>query len=597
MSTKPTAVVATRKSQRSRVPKTSDDDDDNDLAEQTNKRRRTNPKEEPEDDDESSTGSSTITYEWVGPETKIVDQTRYYDAIKLCTDEAFVVHRGDAVRLWCADNDDEGWVCRIESIFSKPDVEEPRFRGRWFYRGPELQALVSKCRHANEQATLQKLLKRLKQDDVVLSNLQEENDISTIRNVCKISYEEPNSTTNETAGGDEKDYVCRFRLDWSRHSFSVHEIDIGRDGGVGTSVSGTDDDEDDEDDSSVEARYNHVIQEGEGSTLRGDIEVGDRFQVFVGPFIPNQKVRSRNPKLVWKPGCIDAADYDTFTKDLATVHSKYLRDHNLTVDEPYTPLTSERAEQLMKELHGEKRLTGSTLSSSSMLSGTRADILKECDADEVLRLLSKHKFNTKKAISAVRDNPNHISTGWSATEREIFDDGYRKHHGALRMVAKALAPTKSMKQVVDYYYRFKIPDQYRLYQNKKREQAIQLIECIEKRRNPSAPIAGAEPSTINVTESEDLEDENPNVQPTGPWQETTVEDTVHALEDRRQVAKKLLLDIDAMMGSDTLTKIAVGIERLHANYDRETKDELLRELRNEPDLQRRLLELLPRDIY
>ena len=532
----------------------------------------------------------------MGPETKIVDDTRYYDAIKLRTDQAFVVHRGDAVRLWSEDlDDDAGWICRIESIFSKPDATEPRFRGRWFYRGPELEALVGKCQHTHEQATLNGLLKRLKENDVVLSNLQEENDISTVQRVCQISYEEPNSTTaQDNDRGDDDTYVCRFRLDWSKHSFSVHELDVERDGGVGTSISGMDDEVSD---SSVEARYNHVIQEGEGSTLRADIEVGDRYQVFVGPFIPNQTVPSRNPQLVWKPGCVDATEFDTFTKELAMVHSEYLREHNLTTDEPYTPLSSERAEQLMKELHGEKRLTGSTLSSASMLSGTRADVLKECDADEVLRLLSKHKFNITDALAAVRENPNQVSTGWSATEREIFDDSYRKHHGALRMVAKALAPTKSMKQVVDYFYRFKIPDQYRLYQDKKREQAIQLIECIEKRRNPNAPISGTEASSINVAESEDQDDDNPNSQSTGPWQETTVEDTVHALEDRRQVAKKLLLDIDSLMGSDTLTKIAVGIESLHSDYDRDTKDELLRELKSEPDLQRRLLELLPRDIY
>jgi hypothetical protein len=51
------------------------------------------------------------------------------------------------------------------------------------------------------------------------------------------------------------------------------------------------------------------------------------------------------------------------------------------------------------------------------------------------------------------------------------------------MIGKGIAPTKDFKDTIDYHYRFKIPDQFRRFQDKKREQAVRMIECIETRRH------------------------------------------------------------------------------------------------------------------
>ena len=74
-------------------------------------------------------------------------------------------------------------------------------------------------------------------------------------------------------------------------------------------------------------------------------------------------------------------------------------------------------------------------------------------------------------------------TVWSTDEKDIFGSGFRRYSGSLRMIAKSIAPTKEFKDVVDYYYRFKIPDQFRRLTDMKREQAVRIMECIETRRS------------------------------------------------------------------------------------------------------------------
>lgn len=61
-----------------------------------------------------------------------------------------------------------------------------------------------------------------------------------------------------------------------------------------------------------------------------------------------------------------------------------------------------------------------------------------------------------------------------------------------------MGETKPLKGVIDYFYRFKIPDQFRKVQERKREQAIRMLECIETKRNLNAPIVMNAPGIANA---------------------------------------------------------------------------------------------------
>ena len=561
-------------------------------AQQQRRGKTEKERDENAGDDQSDADTSTLSYEWI-------PSTAGNEAVRLrwnnqATD--VILRRGDTVRLLTTSEYD-CWICRVESLSNGIGNGIPTFRGRWFYRADDVQDLLSKSKNDDEETVLQDLLAMLKDGELVLSNLEEDNEISAIQHVCKVVY-----SSKAAQADDRNSYMCRFGLDWdaSLQSFSTREIKPDEDaapesysesssGERNSSIpndadntqDGDDEDSMDDDDSASTSPFSHVIQEGEGGALRGDILVGDNHQVKVGPFVPGLKVASRNPVLVYKPGCMSEEDQQDFADTLAEFHTQYLHSHQLTTtEEPYTPLTTQRAEALLKQ---EKKLTGSSLSSSSIfLGGKRSSLRKECDVDAVLQVLAEHNYDKNDAMNSIKVDPDFISNSWSPTEREIFDESYSRHQGNLREVAKALAPTKNMKQVIDYFYRFKIPDQFRLFRDKKRQQAIRLIETIEKRRG-----------NISATTSKD-DDDAPATR--SRWQDTSVDDTAQTLSRRRKTAKKILVEIDAVMGKDVLTEIAVGVQKLRSSYNRETKDKLLQLLSSQPDLQRRLLEFLPRDV-
>jgi len=103
--------------------------------------------------------------------------------------------------------------------------------------------------------------------------------------------------------------------------------------------------DDDEDEDSMSDHFLHIIQEGEGSALRANTLVGDKYQVTVGPFIPNQVAVSQNPQHMWKPSCASDAALQTFGNELAGFHTPFLCSHNLASDEPYKTLRSDHDEE------------------------------------------------------------------------------------------------------------------------------------------------------------------------------------------------------------------------------------------------------------
>jgi hypothetical protein len=356
---------------------------------------------------------------------------------------------------------------------------------------------------------------------------------------------------------------------------------------MGTSSSDGSDDDDDSA-SSDSRREKMQIIEGEGSNLRSDILVGGKHQAVVGPFVRGQIVQSRKPKLVWKPHQLSEAALHDFLSKLADLHTPYLTRHGLTTQEPYCPLPIDRAEELMRKMPSGESLTGSSISTASSVCIERNALLKECNIDAALELLHDHQYNADAALEAVKNNLDSLSGGWSRAEKEIFDQGFRHYDGSLRMIGKKIGPTKTFRDVVDYHYRFKIPDQFRLYQTKRREQAVRMMDCIEKRRYHDHTLY---PSSETTAAAKDIE---PGAKRRKHWSETSVAETTGAVEERRQSAKDLLLEVQKVKGKETMGEVAAIIRQLHTAYDAETKDALFSHLRGYPDLQKRFLDFLPK---
>ena len=226
----------------------------------------------------------------------------------------------------------------------------------------------------------------------------------------------------------------------------------------------------------------------EGSTAKGNIFIGPEHQVYVPPFVPGQKVTSRNPTLVWMPGAIPDEIFDGYLQDSSKILNDYMEQSGLVIDDPYAPLPSARVEAMIQAENNGNPMTLSRMSTASTLSKARNELTRECKLDQLLATLKDHDYNPKEALDYVAAHPRDYLTIWTHKERDTFNHVFRRHSGALRMISKALAGTKTFKDVVDYHYRFKIPDQFRRYQEKKREQAVRMMECLEHRRSHETSI-------------------------------------------------------------------------------------------------------------
>jgi len=567
---------------------------------------------------------------------------------------AFTVRVGDSVLLWSDDqiddddDDDEGgssgnggaagnrrqaqWICRVKELWEETvagggagagqQQQQPqravRFRAQWFYSPDEIRQYGGKW---FGDITKDDLLRQMKPRELLLGDQADVNEIASIQRLVPVAFVDPSNREQQV---DDDQWLCRYRIDTKQGSWKLSEWKQESDDLVTTSAmesvssqsQSEDEDEDASDDDSVSStdKLRVMIREGEGSSLRQDIQVGESHQVLVKPFLGPQEVKSRNPKLVWSPNKIDEKKLQRFLEDLAKVHSDYLNREGLTSQEPYSPLPAEQAEIILRKRLADytdsrhnsdatggaegppnpaapPKLTSSQISTATHLSHRPNGLLKECDVDAVLELLHDHNYDTNAALEAAKADLESISSGWIREEKSIFDDGFR-HHGTLRRVAQAV-DTKSMKEVVDYWFRFKIPDQFRLYSNKKREQAIRMMECIEKRRFHEFTIGGAAAaSRINRAAVAASSSTSANKH----WSDISPNDVTGALEERRQNAKAVWLLCQEKIGREKTGEVARVIRELQKDYDEDTKVELFALLKGQSELQKRFLEFLPKNV-
>lgn len=246
-------------------------------------------------------------------------------------------------------------------------------------------------------------------------------------------------------------------------------------------------------------RVGDFAEEGidEGTTEQRDIQVGSDHQVSVPPFVPSQQstIVSRNPVRMWKPDSISQEGTDDYIEQAAKILTPYLREHHLTQEEPYAPFPTKRMEDLSKLLSRKRLPTLSSVSSVSSLTSEKVDALREFNIDALLRNLHVSNYDVKAAIAAIEASPKDYLVAWSPHEKARFNAGFRRYSGSLRAIYKGMG-NKGLSEVIDYHYRFKIPDQFRKVQERKREQAIRMLECIETKRHLNAPIIMSTTSTM-----------------------------------------------------------------------------------------------------
>jgi len=104
--------------------------------------------------------------------------------------------------------------------------------------------------------------------------------------------------------------------------------------------------------------------------------------------------------------------------------------------------------------------------------------LRESCQTKLLTNLYENNLNTLRALTEVQANPSiYLSNLWTKSEQHTFHALFRQYCGALRLIQKQMSH-KSHQEVIDYFYRFKIPNQFRKFQEKKREAALDTVKRV-----------------------------------------------------------------------------------------------------------------------
>jgi hypothetical protein len=561
---------------------------------------------------DSVSASHSASFAFLGDAVRQFDGKNWYDRVILPaanSHERLVLHKGDVVALVTESEENNSAsgsdsatapiMIRIDGFYCFPAENDSNKSRDAMVTG---RLLLVKEDLKEQLSASDDLLKQLRPKEIVLTNLRQEAEFAAIDYVCSIHYIRENGPVPPDL--PHRHFMCRYKLDINAEQKTMElakyeseeesqglgaipmpEHDTHADTAEDTISSGSAP-SDDESTSSVE-QSRVIIQEGEGTSLRANIQVGSRYQMKVGPFEPGQSVKSRGAKLLYEKGRISDENLESFLDKVAVIHNDYLDKLGIVMEAPYSPLPSEQAEMIMKE--SGQFLTGSFPSTASMLCTSKCQLRRECDVDAILEVLAECDYDTEHALIAIKDDLNRITSGWTRFEKEIFDDGFRRHQGALRVIARAIQPTKTMKDIVDYHYRFKIPDQFRKYQDKKREQAVRIVECIQTRKHHES-ITNFHPaiSSNGTSAANEVGGQGTH------WSEKSVFSVSEAKDDRFRAAKQLLLDVKGAFGRDVMAEVASVIRQLNSNFDEDTRDDLFSLLDGRPEIQKRFLQFLPK---
>lgn len=223
---------------------------------------------------------------------------------------------------------------------------------------------------------------------------------------------------------------------------------------------------------------------------------------------------------------------------------------------------------------------------------------KECEVDKIMGLLHAQNYDTSKALNQVLSSPCAYLTLWTNQEKELFNAGFRRYCGSLRMITRGIGPTKTHKDVVDYHYRFKIPFQFLRYQEKKREQARRMLHYLDNKifqeaLNKSEDQGIAKSGQIAIGNSLSLKKIR-------SWSSTGQKgkEITGATEHRRVLAKDYLMNTRDLIGTRKYHELATYLKLFHT---REIDLDLLKNkiedlLKSHPETLMHFLEFLPKKL-
>lgn len=375
--------------------------------------------------------------------------------------------------------------------------------------------------------------------------------------------------------------------------------------------------DDTEDESMLTPSENSEVHLSEGPNTKGKIMIGSDHQAGLEGSHLGQTVVSRNPQLVWKKDAGSKVDMDKYLQASAEIIVDYMVKNSLLTQDPYFPLPEEQMEKFLKD-QKLATMTLSNLSTGSSMTKANNKLTRECKLDSLIELLHTKEYNVEEALKEVTVSPHDYVTSWTKMERLLFDSSFRRFSGSLRMIRANSLSTKTFKDIVDYHYRFKIPDQFRRYQDKKREHAVRMMEIIENRRPEDTAI----PAPRSESRGRSSYDSTaPNGGRTDWYvsytaglvcylcicchiflpfvllnsrSKTPTSDVVGVVEERRTSAKDLLVDVHQAVGPEKMAEICKAIKSLERGSIADLKERAGEILHGHPVLLDRFLEYLPK---
>jgi len=240
--------------------------------------------------------------------------------------------------------------------------------------------------------------------------------------------------------------------------------------------------------------------------------IGASYQVEISPFLPfESKCKEENPStLCWIPGRISDENLEKFFIEATKILRDYMQKNNLN----FIPVPA--SDIFLNDCGDEIKTSTST---------HKYDLLRECNQDLLLETLHSCDYNSYKALARVQISPVSYLFLLKKEEQRLYNYAYRTYSGALRMIYKHIG-NRCYKELVDYFYRFKIPDQFRKFQEKKREQTRDILK------------------TVPATETKE-----------------------GAILERRLMARSFFSQVQEYLGNEAFVRFGIILESLHTSIN------------------------------
>jgi len=294
----------------------------------------------------------------------------------------------------------------------------------------------------------------------------EKNSEDSIKTDCEITSHNPRAPSNSSGNLSASSSVSDQITSSSSSSPSSSDDEEDDDGGSFLKIDGV----------------SESLLPGTPKKQSGVIQVGENHQAVVPSLSslqdPSAYTGRLTADLCWVPGKISKETFRYYLSEARTILKRFVESHNgqytfesdtvcmppCSILEPEGTLPR-GAKWLMKHL------------------------ARECKGDAIYDLLHSLDYQFLVALCDIREAPEKYLALWNVCERQKFELGFQQRCGNLRSIAK-LIPGKSMKDVVDYHYRFKIPEQFRKYEEQKMNQARRMMASADMRILDTAAAGG-----------------------------------------------------------------------------------------------------------